>query len=367
MKNLFPFLFKTSCIFLFFLCFFQASLNAQDKIHKTDNTIIEAKVIEISDTEIKYKVFLNQDGPINTISISDVHMVIYENGEKELYSPLKKLPVVVQPENTSPVNTQVSTTNSNITTNKTEKSQGLFFDLGFGFGLNAASQLLENNTIYDTTSFTNEVVVGSYGKGLAVKLGIGYQFNNNLGFIMNYSMLKGSKIKNSITNNAYSPPSLIEHSRSINMINLNPEFIFMAGNSSVKPYSRLGLLIGISPKLIHEYSEPSKSIERKSILTGGTPIGYSASLGIIMSHEKISFFGELGMINLSWAPKKAELIEYTENGEDKLSTLTTDQIETVFVESITSTSPSGTSGNKKLLKYYPLSSIGLNFGIRFSF
>jgi hypothetical protein len=61
-------------------------LKAQDKIHKTDSTIIETKVLEIGNTEIKYKKFSNQNGPTYTISKTEVQMIVYENGEKEIFN-----------------------------------------------------------------------------------------------------------------------------------------------------------------------------------------------------------------------------------------------------------------------------------------
>jgi hypothetical protein len=60
-------------------------LVAQDKIYKTDNTIIEAKVAEVNDTEIKYTKFSNPNGPKYVISKANVLMIVYENGEKEVY------------------------------------------------------------------------------------------------------------------------------------------------------------------------------------------------------------------------------------------------------------------------------------------
>jgi len=59
---------------------------AQDKIYKTDNTIIEAKVQEVGNVEIRYKKFSNLNGPIYSIKKEDVSMIAYENGEKEVYN-----------------------------------------------------------------------------------------------------------------------------------------------------------------------------------------------------------------------------------------------------------------------------------------
>ncbi|MDO9340508.1 MAG: hypothetical protein Q7T72_08285 [Bacteroidales bacterium] len=62
---------------------------AQDKIYKTDRTIIEAKVQEVGDAEIKYKKFSNLNGPIYILKKEDVSMIVYENGEKEVYNQVQ--------------------------------------------------------------------------------------------------------------------------------------------------------------------------------------------------------------------------------------------------------------------------------------
>lgn len=57
---------------------------AQDVIVKNDGTTILSKVLEISSTEIKYKKWSNQDGPMYSIDRSEVHTINYQNGETEV-------------------------------------------------------------------------------------------------------------------------------------------------------------------------------------------------------------------------------------------------------------------------------------------
>lgn len=59
---------------------------AQDKILKKDNTSIDATVLEISQTEIKYKKFSNPTGPTYVVPKSEVNMITYGNGEKEIFT-----------------------------------------------------------------------------------------------------------------------------------------------------------------------------------------------------------------------------------------------------------------------------------------
>jgi|GEM_PF-938454 len=76
---------------LFFIYFLILSTNlfAQDIIIITDGNEIKSKVIEITSKTIKYKKFDYLDGPIRNINISNVFMVIYENGEREKFTTLQ--------------------------------------------------------------------------------------------------------------------------------------------------------------------------------------------------------------------------------------------------------------------------------------
>lgn len=59
---------------------------AQDKIYRTDGEVIEAKVLEIGNQEIKYKLFNNLNGPQYNIYKSAVSKIIYENGTSDSFT-----------------------------------------------------------------------------------------------------------------------------------------------------------------------------------------------------------------------------------------------------------------------------------------
>ena len=81
---------KQLCIlvsgFLFFGGLF--SVYAQDLIILRNGNVIEAKVAEISPTEIKYRRFNHLDGPIITIARTDVLSIRYENDTVEIINPV---------------------------------------------------------------------------------------------------------------------------------------------------------------------------------------------------------------------------------------------------------------------------------------
>jgi len=60
-------------------------MHAQDIITKTNGDEIKAKVTEVDLNEIKYKRFENLSGPTYTMPKSDIFMIKYENGEKDVF------------------------------------------------------------------------------------------------------------------------------------------------------------------------------------------------------------------------------------------------------------------------------------------
>lgn len=68
------------------LIFLQSQLNAQDLITRKTGEDIQAKVLEISPTEVKYKRFDNQSGPTYILPVADILIIRYENGTKDLFN-----------------------------------------------------------------------------------------------------------------------------------------------------------------------------------------------------------------------------------------------------------------------------------------
>lgn len=62
---------------------------SQDMITKKSSEDIKAKVIEVTTTEIKYKKFDDVSGPLFTILKSDVLMIRYENGTKDIFNEVQ--------------------------------------------------------------------------------------------------------------------------------------------------------------------------------------------------------------------------------------------------------------------------------------
>ena len=78
-------------VFSLTLCF------SQDVIIKKSGEEIQVNILEVGQTEIKYKMFNNEEGPTFAILKSEVFMIKYANGTKDVFNEENK------DENTSPL------------------------------------------------------------------------------------------------------------------------------------------------------------------------------------------------------------------------------------------------------------------------
>lgn len=76
---------KLKILFLMAALGVGVSLSAQDLIVKTDATQVEARVLEISPEQIRYKRFSNPDGPTYVLPTESVDHIRYANGETESF------------------------------------------------------------------------------------------------------------------------------------------------------------------------------------------------------------------------------------------------------------------------------------------
>lgn len=76
--------------FLLFAILTSTFCFSQDVITKSDGEEVKAKVLEVTQAEIKYKKFDNPNGPTFTILKKEVFMIRYENGSKDVFNSEKE-------------------------------------------------------------------------------------------------------------------------------------------------------------------------------------------------------------------------------------------------------------------------------------
>jgi len=155
------------------------------------------------------------------------------------------------------------------------------------------------------------------------------------------------------------------------MFSFNPSIVIAKGMNGINPYARFGVIIGMGSIIeTIKYTENPNSSSTTMKLNGGNTVGLSAAIGAqIKLMGRISVFGELAMVNMSYAPTRGEITAYTFNGIDKLTSLKPREILTDYVETYTVNANQTTPDNepsKSLLQKFPFGSAGINIGLKYS-
>ena len=79
---------KQIILLLTIILFSSELMMAQEIIIQTNGKEIKSKIVEITEETIKYHEFGEADTPIRNIDISDVFMIVYEDGKRELYTAI---------------------------------------------------------------------------------------------------------------------------------------------------------------------------------------------------------------------------------------------------------------------------------------
>ena len=271
---------KSFCIFIVvFLVLGICSVTAQDLIILKDGSIIEAKVTELSPTEIRYKRFDHLDGPNIVIPKSNVLSIRYENGRVE---NINAAPTAVQK------NTQMESHNDRNQQKKQEYAE-VFSNRYFFIGGSASYQGHTYGHTYDRNSDINS-------SDLVLSPILGWNFNR-FGFGINpwYQCTDG--YESYYSNNQY---HFYTYERITSGIGIFAQFNFF----TIDRFSMLG-------RVHLNYSTSSYE--------GGDTFGYisndlSFSISPIFEYrllDKLSIFTSIGLISYKFMMGGADA-----NGED---------------------------------------------------
>ena len=139
---------KIVILSLLFSFAFSFTSSAQDIIYKKDGSREESKIIMIGDKEIQYKKFNNPEGPVYTLSKSQIMMITYENGEYEML-----------------INTD-------------DEAKMAKQDLATNFARNLLSYHLFD-VVYGDFTFAYERILSSGTVGINIPFGFGYAYNTD--------------------------------------------------------------------------------------------------------------------------------------------------------------------------------------------
>lgn len=249
-------------------------------------------------------------------------------------------------------------------------AQGPYVSINAGYGFQTSTQNISYFNFYNQTSgggsTTNEQINVSFGKGINAGAAIGYMFNKNIGTELGVSYLIGGKS----TARDISSNRITDYTLSSNMFRITPSLLFASGFDMINPYVKFGMIVGFG-SIKYEYTDNNDGdIEfRKRTLNGGAAIGLTSALGLKFHlNDKFSLFGEINVVNLSYAPTKGEYTAATYNGIDELPGMTTRERNSEFLDKYTYSNPQQDSQPRQELKEkMPFGSVGLNIGLCYNF
>jgi hypothetical protein len=159
-------------IFTMGICF------PQDVITKKTGDELKAKVLEVGQTEIKYKNFDNPDGPTYSISKSEVLLIRYENGSKDIFTEPSK------PSETKPPVAETQPDVQGMEQKKVNYGHKYRNRIGFNIGAGSGFKAIPIATLSD-----GSVAHISFGGGTGGNLEYGHEFSRyfDLGVDVGYS------------------------------------------------------------------------------------------------------------------------------------------------------------------------------------
>jgi hypothetical protein len=251
---------------------------------------------------------------------------------------------------------------------------------GYAFGTGGQNLLFENSLDYfdvkDMVNITNnsdgsttwENVYVSLGKGSNINGSIGYKINRNFEIEIAGNYHFSYKYK-SVIISRFDEETTELTSR---MISIIPAFSISPGFEKINPYAKLGFVIGKG--YINDYlfvsSDNIEVLTQNVKLNGGISKGMQYTVGTELPLNKtFLIYAEFVGINMTYAPKTAELNEYTINGEDQLpyfpENLRKIDLDDTYTEEAGTPPPGATV--KRLKVVFPYSSLGINAGIKLVF
>lgn len=168
---------RKNVVTVFVLLLFCHSLAAQDKVYRKNGQIIKAKILEIGSTEIKYKVFGMDEGPVYVLETDRISKIEFENGKVEKFTPNLKDPEQYEGQLRKAIKVDFLGPLLGYTQVTYEKSTGVGKSLELTLGIIGAgkNQTLEwyNNTLETTKR-------NQFG----LSAGVGYKFSKLPDFLL---------------------------------------------------------------------------------------------------------------------------------------------------------------------------------------
>ncbi|HLP94601.1 MAG TPA: hypothetical protein VK168_11225 [Saprospiraceae bacterium] len=241
-----------------------------------------------------------------------------------------------------------------------------------GYGLPWAGEEISEGSVMFIGGQSSEIgaINWSYGAGKNYSISYSRFLSSSMEAKCMVSYLDGSTV---VRTTLFSNSSSFRYHRS-NAFWISPSLVFNLGKKRIRPYVYTGFVFGISPKIIHTNNTftNGKSTETEYVFSGGAVYGISSGIGIKFYLKKATkwyFASEARLVSASYGPKKGELVRYYIDGTDVLSSISINEKKVIYKDKYIEDLSVPDNPNEPDIfsrRFYPFSSLGLNFGVYYT-
>lgn len=270
------------------------------------------------------------------------------------------------------------------------QAQSFKFSVGYGFPWLSQQIGTNSSSTYSTSldpqtgveiprvTNTNKGIRGSYGAGLNISGAFGYTLSENIGIELGISYSTGKKYT---TSSNYTDTRLDDLKSSTyesetskgRSVLFTPMLKFVTHKRNFTPYFLIGPVVGkisFNRAMVRstEENDAFTTEVRNTKYKGGISVGLRGAVGAsVVLNRKFSIFTEIMFTGMNYYPKQSEIIRYTVNDEDRLSSLTENSRKTLYVKSVDSDSDNASdyvnTPGKAVRFPLSMSSVGANIGL----
>lgn len=171
---------------------FTISATAQDKIYRKNGKVVQAKIVEVGTSEIKYRIFGDDAGPIYILETDKIKKVDFENGTTQKFVPNIKDPEQYEGQLRKAIKIDFFGPLIGYTQISYEKSTGIGKSYEVGLGIIGAGK----NSVID---YYNNTLRNTRTNQFGIAASLGYKFNKWPDFLFGRSrfthVMQGSYAK----------------------------------------------------------------------------------------------------------------------------------------------------------------------------
>lgn len=246
------------------------------------------------------------------------------------------------------------------------------FQLSVGYGIGIGTKKLGEDIYTSGGQTTRTGVFGSQGGGINASASFRRMFNPHVGLDIAVGYLFGSSIETAERTSSSTSSLSDRYVSYANSLSLEPTLVLAAEMGNLKPYARIGPSIAfVNMRQENDVVVNNTGVQQTSNnvieFTGGPTLGVRGGAGLMFSAtSSIRFFTEVMFTSMTFYPQKGEVVLYTVNLGDRLSTLSTAERYANFVTEISSSSPSSSNEPATVMQFdVPMSNLQLNVGVYF--